>query len=66
MRACFWRINTSAAAERWPPEMPRICPVILRAGDDTIEDRISFRAEETHKTWILLALTRNAEPNAGT
>jgi beta-glucuronidase len=40
--------------ERWSPETPKLYKVILRAGDDSIEERIGFRTVETRGTEILL------------
>jgi len=40
--------------QRWSPENPKLYKVILRAGNDTIEDQIGFRTVETHGTEILL------------
>ena len=40
--------------QRWSPENPKLYKVILRAGEDTIEDEIGFRTVETRGTQILL------------
>jgi beta-glucuronidase len=40
--------------ERWSPETPKLYKVILRAGDDSIEEEIGFRTVETRGTQILL------------
>jgi beta-glucuronidase len=40
--------------ERWSPETPRLYKVMLRAGQDSVEDRIGFRTVETRGTEILL------------
>jgi beta-glucuronidase len=40
--------------ERWSPETPRLYKVVIRAGDDSIEDLIGFRTVETRGTEILL------------
>jgi beta-glucuronidase len=38
----------------WSPETPKLYKVILRAGDDRIEEQIGFRTVETRGTQILL------------
>ncbi len=40
--------------ERWSPETPRLYKVVIRAGDDSIDDLIGFRTIETRGTEILL------------
>jgi len=40
--------------QRWSPENPKLYKVILRAGEDTIEEEIGFRTIETRGTQILL------------
>jgi beta-glucuronidase len=40
--------------QRWSPETPKLYKVILRAGQDAIEDLIGFRTVETRGTEILL------------
>jgi beta-glucuronidase len=40
--------------QRWSPENPKLYKVILRAGEDTIEEEIGFRTIETRGTEILL------------
>lgn len=40
--------------ERWSPDVPKLYKVILRAGNDSIEDLIGFRTIEAHGTEILL------------
>jgi beta-glucuronidase len=40
--------------QRWSPETPKLYKVILRVGEDTIEDEIGFRTVETRGTEILL------------
>ncbi|MFZ1084355.1 MAG: glycoside hydrolase family 2 TIM barrel-domain containing protein [Terracidiphilus sp.] len=40
--------------ERWSPETPKLYTVVLRAGEDRIEDRIGFRTIEVRGTEILL------------
>jgi beta-glucuronidase len=40
--------------QRWSPENPKLYKVILRAGEDTIEEEIGFRTVETRGTEILL------------
>jgi len=40
--------------ERWSPETPKLYNVILRAGEDSIEEKIGFRTIETSGTQILL------------
>ena len=40
--------------ERWSPETPKLYKVILRAGQDSIEEKIGFRTIETRGTEILL------------
>ncbi len=40
--------------QRWSPEKPKLYKVILRAGNDTVEDQIGFRTVETRGTEILL------------
>jgi len=40
--------------QRWSPENPKLYKVILRAGEDTIEEQIGFRTIETRGTEILL------------
>jgi beta-glucuronidase len=40
--------------QRWSPETPKLYKVILREGQDTIEDEIGFRTIETRGTEILL------------
>ena len=40
--------------QRWSPETPKLYKVQLRAGQDSIEDLIGFRAVETRGTEILL------------
>lgn len=40
--------------ERWSPETPKLYKVILRAGEDSIEEEIGFRTVETRGTQILL------------
>jgi beta-glucuronidase len=49
------QIHTVASnLQRWSPETPKLYKVILRAGNDTIEDQIGFRTVETRGTEILL------------
>jgi beta-glucuronidase len=38
----------------WSPENPKLYKVILRAGEDRIEEQIGFRTVETRGTQILL------------
>ena len=40
--------------ERWSPETPKLYKVVLRAGDDSIDELIGFRTIETRGTEILL------------
>ena len=40
--------------ERWSPDDPKLYKVILRAGDDAVDDLIGFRTIETSGTEILL------------
>jgi beta-glucuronidase len=40
--------------ELWSPETPKLYKVILRAGEDSIEEKIGFRTVETRGTEILL------------
>jgi beta-glucuronidase len=51
-RAAFSvRVN---GLERWSPETPKLYKVILRAGEDSIDEKIGFRTIETRGTQILL------------
>ncbi len=43
-----------ANATLWSPETPKLYPVTLSAGADTIHDQIGFRTIETHGSEILL------------
>jgi beta-glucuronidase len=40
--------------DRWSPDNPKLYKVILRAGEDSIEENIGFRTVETRGTEILL------------
>ncbi len=40
--------------ERWSPESPKLYHVLVRAGNDSIDDLIGFRTVETRSTQILL------------
>jgi beta-glucuronidase len=40
--------------ERWSPETPKLYKVVLRAGDDSIDELMGFRTIETKGTEILL------------
>ncbi|WP_109485872.1 glycoside hydrolase family 2 protein [Occallatibacter savannae] len=44
--------------ERWSPETPKLYKIVLRAGEDSVDELIGFRTIEVHGTDILL----NAKP----
>ena len=44
--------------ERWSPETPKLYNVILRAGEDSIEEKIGFRTIETSGTQTCLSPRR--------
>jgi beta-glucuronidase len=45
---------TASNLDRWSPENPKLYKVILRAGEDSIEENIGFRTIETRGSEILL------------
>ena len=40
--------------ERWSPETPKLYKVVVRAGDDSVDELMGFRTMETRGTEILL------------
>ena len=44
----------ATSLERWSPQTPKLYKVVIRAGDDSIDDLIGFRTIETRGSQILL------------